>query len=292
MIDVKHVEAFYWTIRLGTQAKAADRLHVTQSAINKRLQELDRNSCSAVYDHSHTKYSLTEKGRELYEASSEMIDALGQLYELRGEASHVARVIRIGVTEYVSVMWLSDFIKNISAAYPELHIHPEVDLSKSLQAKLLAGELDLVFIPEEYITSDMESVRIQSIPLSWLSSKNYPGASQIKNVVQLSKHPIIVQSPESGLTERCERAFAEAGVELKKIYGSNSIFAVLGAVKAGLGISCVPVDLVNLHFKGDDFLVVDITPPANDLNMCLAFLRQGQSAIGYALAGVAKRCIS
>lgn len=39
MLTVKQIETFYWVAKLGTVQRAADKLHITQSAATKRLQD-------------------------------------------------------------------------------------------------------------------------------------------------------------------------------------------------------------------------------------------------------------
>ena len=46
MLTFKQIEALYWTVRLGTFAASAQKLHTTQSAITKRIQELEADFIS------------------------------------------------------------------------------------------------------------------------------------------------------------------------------------------------------------------------------------------------------
>ena len=50
VITIKQVEAFYWTVKLGTFTAAAERLHTTQSAITKRIQEIESTFEIALFD--------------------------------------------------------------------------------------------------------------------------------------------------------------------------------------------------------------------------------------------------
>jgi hypothetical protein len=46
MLTVKQIETFYWVAKLGTVQRAADKLHITQSAATKRLQDVEAKSAA------------------------------------------------------------------------------------------------------------------------------------------------------------------------------------------------------------------------------------------------------
>lgn len=50
MITLRQLEALYWISHLGTFERAATRLNTTQSAISKRIQELELVVGLAVFD--------------------------------------------------------------------------------------------------------------------------------------------------------------------------------------------------------------------------------------------------
>ena len=66
MLTFKQIEALYWTVRLGTFLAAAERLHTGQSAITKRIQELEADFNVQLFDRSGHKASLTSKGHEVF----------------------------------------------------------------------------------------------------------------------------------------------------------------------------------------------------------------------------------
>ena len=79
MLTLKQLEAVYWVARLGTFGAAADRLYTTQSAISKRINELEVFFVTSLFDRSRRTVQLTAKGRELLEAAEEMLQARDQI---------------------------------------------------------------------------------------------------------------------------------------------------------------------------------------------------------------------
>ncbi len=66
MMTFKQLEALYWIGQLGGFAPAARKLHTTQSAISKRVHELEQIFDTALFDRSQRSARLTEKGEEMF----------------------------------------------------------------------------------------------------------------------------------------------------------------------------------------------------------------------------------
>ena len=66
MLTFKQMEALYWIVQLGSFEAAASRLNATQSAVSKRVQELERLFEITVFDRAHRSARLTEKGAEIF----------------------------------------------------------------------------------------------------------------------------------------------------------------------------------------------------------------------------------
>lgn len=65
MITFKQLEAIYWIADLGSFAAAAAKLNTTQSAVSKRVQELEQQFNVEIFDRTKRTARLTEKGAEV-----------------------------------------------------------------------------------------------------------------------------------------------------------------------------------------------------------------------------------
>lgn len=289
MINIKQIETFYWTLKLGTLQRAATRLFITQSAATKRLQELEKQACLPLFEPGSHKVQLSAKGAELLEASEGLIASLARLDALRGAAHQVQRAVRMGLTELVTITWFTDFVARTKAQLPDISLHPDVDLSARLQRKLLDGDLDLIVIPQDYVTAAMASIPLQSISFTWLAPPHLFPEGTTLSLKQLALWPIIVQGPDSGITQRCEQLFAQEGIEFNHVYGSNSLFALLALIRAGVGISCLPRGLFVGEIERGEFQEVALEVPPAAVNYHLAFLKHGRTALIDTLADLARQ---
>lgn len=290
MPNIKQIETFYWTIKLGTLNRAANRLFITQSAATKRLQELQRNSCSPLFEANGQKNDLTAKGREVLAASEALLESLAKLDELRRSATQIARTVRMGITEFATLTWFTHFAERVKSVYPDVALHPDVDMSATLQQKLLDGQLDIVVLAEEYLTPATASVYLQNVEFAWLTTPGSPLSGKIATIADLARMPIVLQGPLSAITIRCEEIFARAGVDFDRVYGSNSLFAMKGLIRAGLGTSCMPKELFQAEIDSGKLEIVLTDPPTPSVKYYAAFMRENHTALGYAIADLAKKC--
>ena len=73
-ITLKQLETLYWIARVGTFERAAARLNTSQSAVSKRMQELERASLIEIFDRSQRGAKLTVKGEELLGIAEKMLE--------------------------------------------------------------------------------------------------------------------------------------------------------------------------------------------------------------------------
>jgi DNA-binding transcriptional LysR family regulator len=60
--SIKQLEALFWAGRLGTFQAAAHRLHSTQSAVSKRIAELEAALRRELFDRTRRTAQLTPAG--------------------------------------------------------------------------------------------------------------------------------------------------------------------------------------------------------------------------------------
>lgn len=291
MSNIKQIETFYWTLKLGTLQRAASKMFVTQSAATKRLKELQKQAALPLFENNAQKSALTAKGEELLTAAEAVLDSLRSLEELRESAPRTIRTIRIGISELVTLTWFSTFVQNLNRIYPNVSLLPDVDVSARLQKKMLRGDLDIAVIPSDYLTADMDSLIVDSVDFSWLAA---PGSFDDKmplSLKALARLPIIVQGPDSGITTRCERLFGEAGIDYVKVYGSDSVFALASLIRAGVGVSCVPRELFEHDIVNGLFQEVTLEQGIDPVDYHFAFMKHDQHAMGFMLASLARRSV-
>jgi DNA-binding transcriptional LysR family regulator len=290
MLTVKQIETFYWVAKLGTVQRAADKLHVTQSAATKRLQDVEAKSAARLFESSGSKASLSAKGHELFALCEGLLDSIGRLQAHQDADRHMTRVLHIGLTELVALTWFPAFLLEMRNSFPKVVLQPQVDMSEPLQEQVVDGRLDLAILPEPELPASVAQVALGSARFGWFCR---PGEFDSKRTVplrDLGSVPFIEQAPASVITVLGSRAFESAGVNPECICGGNNAVVVGGLVAAGVGVSLLPVDLFRQQVQNGLMQIVMTDPPAPAVRYDAIFLKRSHSALGYMVADVARRC--
>ena len=170
MLTFKQIEALYWTVRLGTFSASAQKLHTTQSAITKRIQELEADFDVALFDRSGHRAELTARGHEVYALAEEMLGHRDRLLvRLKGQHT-LTGTFRFGITEITAMTWLPALIRLLRAHYPRITLEPHIDLGADLQKRLQAGQLDMAFLHGEFAEPGLQVVALQRLEFAWMGS--------------------------------------------------------------------------------------------------------------------------
>jgi len=240
VITLKQLEAVYWVARLGTFAAAADRLHTTQSAISKRVNELEVFFSTPLFDRSHRAPRLTPKGRELLDTAEEMLQSRDRLLEKMGKQVEEVRRFRIGITELIALTCLPRLVREIRLAYPALSFEPEIDVSTKLTSRLFAGEIDFIIAPTAIRTPRFTSIPLRRLHLDWMASPSLVGETRTLSLDEIAAWPILMQAGTSGVDAIYERWFESNNVSIRRAFAGNSLISLCSLTIAGVGVSYLP----------------------------------------------------
>ncbi|CAJ0796913.1 LysR family transcriptional regulator [Ralstonia holmesii] len=261
MLTFKQMEALYWIVQLGSFEAAANRLNATQSAVSKRVQELERNFDVAVFDRSSRTARLTEKGAEIFEYAKELLERRAQIEERIGSKEVLVRQVRIGVTELTALTWLPRLIAAIQAAYPKARVEAEVDLTATLRERLAADTIDLIVVPQTHSTEAFAATQVGEVENAWMCSPALARKKATIALADITEFPLILQGAQSGTGYLYMRFLQEQGVGTPRILASNSLIAQLGLTLSGLGVSYLPKACLG-HMVARGALSIIHTQPA------------------------------
>jgi DNA-binding transcriptional LysR family regulator len=242
MLTFKQIEAVLWVGKLGSFAAAADKLNTTQSAISKRLAEMEMLLDMQIFDRSHRTARLTDKGKEILTHCEEMLLLRERLIASAGREPITVRRFRIGVTELTALTWLSSFVQEFRNTFPDVELQPEIDLSVTLCEKLAKGAIDLVVVPPVFGDSNFAALRLKDLTLKWMCSPSLCSTRKQLTLQEITSYPVLMQVERSGVDVGYDRWFRERGLSIQRIYAGNSLIALSALTMLGFGVSYLPAD--------------------------------------------------
>lgn len=286
-ITIKQLEAFYWVVTLGTFEKAATKLNATQSAISKRIQELERITGIVLFDRRQRNARLTSLGEDLLVIVEDILALNENIMSLQDLSERPLRRLRIGVTELTAMTWLPRLIARIHETYPSILLEPEIDMSKTLYGRLIDEEVDLIIIPDVFTDPNVTVVPLAEVRNAWLGSPYLVKTPGRISLQELAQYPVLTHGDLSGTGLYFKKWLRSEGMAFKKIFSSDSIAALLGLALGGMGISYLPLECLGQLLDEGKLVALETDPPLPPVPYAAMFRNDRPLSITSAVANVA-----
>ena len=239
-MTLKQLEAFYWAAASSSFAVAADRLHVSQSSLSKRIAELEGQLRKALFDRSGHRAALTDAGQQLLPLARRMLGLADEMRSLSNEDGSLHGHCRFGVGELAALTWLPDLVAQARALYPDLVLEPYVDLGAALEQRVESGELDFAVVAGYSPRSSIASVAIADVRFSWAAAPALVGQQRSVTARLLQEMPLITMPAAAGPTRMLEHWLAVNNLEAGRRLTCNNLAAIASLIAAGVGIGLFP----------------------------------------------------
>lgn len=230
-----HLEAFLIISRVQNFSKAAELLHVTQSALSHRIAALEAELGAPLFIREKKGIRLTESGEELLRfvqvKNSLEEEFLSKFKAQKGDS--LKGVLRVGC--YASI-GRSVVLKVLA---PFLNQNPGVQLfflmreMKALPELLRSGEADFIFLDHEFGKGKLAS--------HFLGEEEYVLVESVNGV--RDEDVYLNHDEEDFMTYRFFEKQGESEIHIRRSY-LDEIYSCIDGVAQGMGRSVLPVHLV------------------------------------------------
>lgn len=235
-MDLRQLEAFVAIARLQSYAAAAERLHVTSSALSTRIDGLELEVERPLFERAGRSIAITPWGSELLPHAERML-ALAQSMRstVRSRPKFLGNRVRIGTTDSFLRSTLLPIMERFGAAYPRVAIDLMVGDSNRVWDLLLAGEVDAAFLSDPALVPGIKAVPVSGARLIWVTAKHFAfRSSDVRGA--LSQCRIFTSPPGSIAHSAVETLNASLGIRDPVICCIGSLEAAIRFCVAGLGV--------------------------------------------------------
>ncbi|WP_158804306.1 LysR family transcriptional regulator [Acidisoma sp. L85] len=237
------LEAFYWVSRLGSLKEAARHLGLAPPTISLRIDQLEAELGSPVFERAGRGLILTQRGETMVPRVASVMEEYDKIRSIVDDNWQHSGVLRIGVPETFAQACLSDYMRIIAARYPALRLEFAVSTSSELEQDVLHRRLDIAFAINPTGDPKLTLVPLGIQPVVWAAAPrfNLPSPlhpSDLRGIV------IITNPPPTPMWRQITEWFRQAGLEPHVICRCSSPTVVAQLVSTGLGASLLPRRLV------------------------------------------------
>ena len=247
-MDWDKLKIFHTVAEASSFTKAATILNLSQSAISRQIQSLEKDLKIQLFERHARGLVLTDNGKYLFQTAHEVISKLKDVEATLGDEKDKLKG-KLTVTTVVSfgTTWLTPRIQEFMTLHPDIEIElifddKELDLS-TRQADIgiwMRRPKQLNYIQKKLINLHYHIYGSHK----YLEKHGYP-----KNINELSKHKFIsygrgapspVFNPDWAL-----KLSAKENQKIKPVMKVNSVYGLLLAVQSGVGLAALPDYIIN-----------------------------------------------
>jgi len=239
--ELRQLAGFVELVRQGSFTRAAEALHLTQSALSKQIAQLEERLGRSLLERGAGLLRLTDAG-EVVLRRAEAMQQLGR--ELLAELDDLDRLVtgelRLGLPLFGADAVFTALIIEFLSRYPGVRVHLEEGGSKSIEQALHTGALELgaALTPSN---PELDYLPFCNEPLDVLMPAGHPraGAGSVA-LLELADTPFLLYEQSFTLNDRLQHACRQAGFTPREGGRSGQADFLATLVVAGQGVVLLP----------------------------------------------------
>jgi DNA-binding transcriptional LysR family regulator len=232
-LNSSQLEAFFTIAKVLNFTRAAELLHVTQSALSQRIAKLEAELETTLFIRDRSALRLTEAGEQLLrfcqlnsQAESELLS------KLKNTKDELAGALRIGGFSSVNRSLVIPALKKMLVENPKMTLHLMTREVRELAQLLRSAEVDYIFTS---MGSDSEEIESRLLGLEenvLVQSKKCPGSE------------IFLDHDEMDPTTKAYFSVNKIRYKPENMRYLDDVYGLFDGVKNGLGKAVLPLHLI------------------------------------------------
>jgi DNA-binding transcriptional LysR family regulator len=250
-MDIRSFQVFIAVAEQRSFSEAAERLHLTQPAVSKRITALEADVGTALFDRIGRQISLTEAGRALLPRARRILE---EVEDSRRALSNLSRRVEgrlaLGTSHHIGLHHLPPVLRSYTSKYPKVRLDIRFLDSETACREVESGELELaiVTLPGEQ-PDPLRSEPIWPDPLVIATARDHPLAGRRLQPAELAEHPAILPARGTYTRVVVEQALAPFGLEPIVSLSTNYLETIKMLVGVGLGWSVLPRTMIDEELR-------------------------------------------
>jgi DNA-binding transcriptional LysR family regulator len=279
MFELSQLQTLIAVAKSGNFSRAADELHVTQSAISQSIKNLEKKIGTPIFQRSGKKVVLTMEGGKLLKfAKDYVVKMQDTIDEINHDRTTMSGRIRLGTLTGVGKSWLAPKLLEMSREFPDICFSLNLGFQEELIKEFEESRLDALILPEGGLPTGCERVLISEEKSTMVFPKNEKfKITKDITLEELSEYPaILFEENDTLFTKWCRKKFGSAPKKIHARFIINSHGNMLHAVSEGLGIAVVPTHVLNRSYYKDKVLSLGEKFVVSNFKFYLVYHHEGK----------------
>ena len=250
--DLQSLRVFLQVAQTGSLTKAAEKSHMTLSALSKRIAELERIADCALFVRLPRGLELTPAGVELIHHARSVLNSVARMADAMGDfAIGVRGHVRIWANTSAITQFLPRDLATFGREQPLIRISLEEKLSEQVISAIASGEADIGIFADNVPSVGLEKFLYRQDHLVLVVPADHPLATLDQvSFAETLDYDFVGLNQGSSLLQRLNDAAGALERTMRLRIQVSSFDAMCRMIEAGLGIGVLPDGAVRTAVTG------------------------------------------
>jgi DNA-binding transcriptional LysR family regulator len=254
--ELRHIRAFLKIAETRNFTRAANDLHISQSALTVQVQQLEESLGVRLFDRNKRGVTLTAAGKDVFGPLQRLFnDAQTIVEHARDLSSASTGFVSIAALPTVCAGPLPEVVRTFLDSYPGIRVQISDVIAERVREAVLKREVDFGIGALHGRDVDLRATPLFQDRLVVFTSPGHP-LSEKRTVTlrEASAHGLILPGRASSVREAIEAIAHRERLLLDIRYETNFMPTALAFVRANLGIAILPESAAGIDTS--DFMIV------------------------------------
>jgi DNA-binding transcriptional LysR family regulator len=237
--DPDLLRTFLAVHRRRNLTRAAEDLLLSQPAVSRRLERLERSLGLDLFERLGKRLHPTEAGEALAREAASLLGAAGRLAEaVRAHRTGEEGRLRIGASTTPGLYLLPPALLRFRARFPKVEVRFEVENSRRIEERIVRNELDLGFVGARLTHAALRTRVVARDRIVLYAGERHPlAARRPPSPADLAEATCVAREPGSATRRLVDAWLARARVRPRDEVEIRCPEAAKVLVREGLGFS-------------------------------------------------------
>ncbi|BAW81089.1 lysR family transcriptional regulator [Candidatus Nitrosoglobus terrae] len=235
----RQLYVFKTVARHLSYTRAAEELHLSQPAVSMQIKQLEDSIGLALFELVGKKTFLTEAGREFYDYSQKILQALSETKNVLEELKESKRGTLTIAIDPTASYFVFNILGRFHQQFPQASINLEVAPQERLLRYLEENTIDMAIMNGSPDNLEIVAESFMENPLVVIAPPDHALIGRQVSLVELQQEVFILPNQDSSDWMIIKLFFERLGVAITPSMEMNHPEEIKQAVQAGLGLGII-----------------------------------------------------
>lgn len=249
-MESSYLKTFVEVVRTGSFTKASEKLFITQSAVSRRIQYMEKQYDCSLIDRSGPLLKQTEKGQRLFDKAMKIIE-IEQELELDLKPAKIGGSLSFVSTPTFGTVFLPQIMgRFVRGEHSATSLKFFQDVPEGIRESLRRGTFEIAVIEHcaDFDLSEFETVPLQADKMVFAAANNIEITSSQPQLEELFEYSFLSCGSACCTRVLLERNLISRGYskeKFKQFIEISELDMLLQSLVSGMGIAFLPLVLIS-----------------------------------------------